>query len=846
VTSGSDGSGSKPRPERSPSSELDPTHTSIDVGPGASSGGPAAAAGPGASAIPATIGPYRIIGLLGEGGMGRVYEAEQATPRRHVALKVIHGSRSMEPRTLRMFEREIETLARLKHPNIASIFESGSTGDGQQYFAMELVRGRLLDQEVKGAPLGRADLERRLDLFRTVCDAVQYAHQRGVIHRDLKPSNIVVTEESGRATVKVLDFGVARLAGSDVAATITTHKDQITGTLAYMSPEQAQGRPDDVDVRSDVYSLGMILYEMLSGRPPYELEERSIADALRAIASERPRPLREGWPRGVRLDPDLETIVGKALEKEPERRYQSAAALSEDLVRHLAGQPILARPPSALYHLRKAMARNRVAFSLAGALAVSLVVGVVWLAVLYERAGREKLEAERQVAIAQAVNAFLNDDLLASADPSRTPDPKVTVRSVLLTAAKKIDAGFAGEPLVSAAVRRTLGRTFAGIGVLDEAEKHLQAALDLYTAQEGPQSADALRTEVDLAGVAYNAGRPEESETRLRRAIEGLRRAVGPGVGPDGADTVNAMVQLAGALYDQGRLEEAEKVVREALAAGRRGAGESADETLAAMNTIAMIDTDTGRYDEAEAFYRRLLEANAAKSGKDAPYYMQTLGNLAQLYVAQDRLPEAEAAARETLERHRRVLGNDHPLTLTAINNLAIIERRLKRYDQAEPLYKESYETSRRTLGDDSLSTLLPMLNLARFYSATGHCADQRVFIDHAIARCRQHAPPDSPLVATAFRVDGECRVARGDLAGAETPLIESEARLSKLFPGDQARLGELRGEIAALYDRLGHAAKAKEWRARAAPPEGAAAPAPGGGPAAGPGVATAPAPPSR
>src|SRR5262245_50360141 len=223
------------------------------------------------------------MGLLGEGGMGRVYEAEQATPRRRVALKVIHGSRSMDPKTLRMFEREIETLARLKHPNIAAIFESGRGEDGQPYFAMELVRGRLLHQAVRGSVAGRADLERRLDLFRSCCDAVQYAHQRGVIHRDLKPSNIVVTEEPGRATVKIFDFGLARLAESDVAATITTHKDQIHGTLAYMSPEQARGRQDDVDVRSDVYSLGMILYELLCGRRPYDLKDRSTADALTVI-----------------------------------------------------------------------------------------------------------------------------------------------------------------------------------------------------------------------------------------------------------------------------------------------------------------------------------------------------------------------------------------------------------------------------------------------------------------------------------------------------------------------------------------------------------------------------------
>jgi tetratricopeptide (TPR) repeat protein len=810
------------------SRDLDPTHTNADSGAGASSGSSGGAGGGPAAPLPAFVGPYRILGLLGEGGMGRVYEAEQQAPRRRVALKVIHASRSMDPRTLRMFEREIETLARLKHPGIASIFESGRTEDGQQYFVMELVRGRLLHEAVAGPPAGRGDLERRLGLFRAVCDAVQYAHQRGVIHRDLKPSNIAVTEESGRAAVKIFDFGVARIVGSDVGATITTHKDQITGTLAYMSPEQAQGRPDDVDVRSDVYSLGMILYEMLSGRPPYELATRSTADALNAISNERPRPLAEGWPRGVRLDPDLETIAGKALEKEPGRRYQSASELSEDLARHLAGQPILARPPSAVYHLRKAVARNPLASGLAAVLAASLVAGVVWLGVLYARAGRARAEAERQARIAQAVNAFLNDDLLASADPTRTPDPDVTVRSVLLIAAKKIEGGFAGEPLVSAAVRRTLGRTFAGIGVLDEADTHLKAAHEIYAAQDGPESPDALRTLVDLAGVAYNAGRPKESETLLRPAIDGLRRTLGP----DAADTVNALGQLSIALYDQGRLEEAEKAAREALEAGRRGPGESADETLAAMNNVAIIDIDLGKFDEAEAFYKRLLEAQAVKSGKDAPYYMQTLGNLAQLYVAQDRLEEAETTATETLERHRRVLGNEHNLTLTAINNLAIIERRLKHYDKAERLYRESYETARRTLGEDSLPTLLPMMNLARFYAATRHCAGQRAFIDRAIALCRQHAPPDSPLVATAYRVDGECRRDRGDLAGAEAPLVESEGRLTKLFPADQARLGELRAEIADLYERLGRPAKAAEWRAKAAPPPEAAAPASASAPA--------------
>ncbi|HKQ97163.1 MAG TPA: serine/threonine-protein kinase [Candidatus Polarisedimenticolia bacterium] len=809
-------------PDRVQARDLDPTRTSVDTGAGGSSlsaPGGAAASAP----IPTTVGPYRILGLLGEGGMGRVYEAEQATPKRRVALKVINAAKAMSQQHLHMFEREIETLARLKHPNIAAIYESGKTDDGQHYFAMELVRGPLLNEAVTGPLAGRADLERRLTLFRAVCDAVQYAHQRGVIHRDLKPTNIVVTEEAGVAAVKVLDFGLARLAGSEVMATITTHKDQIQGTLSYMSPEQAQGRPDDVDVRSDVYSLGMILYEMLAGRRPYDLKDRSIAEALAAIVNERPRPLAESAPRGLKVDADLDTVARKSLEKDPERRYQSAAALADDLGRYLASQPILARPPSAAYLLRKAIERNRLASVLAAALVVLIVAGVAWMGVLYARAGRARLDAERQARIAGAVNDFLNDDLLAAVDPTRTPDRDITMRTVLETAAKKIDAGFRGEPLVAAAVRRTLGRTFAGIGELDEANKHLEAALEIYKQEGGADSIDALRTEVDLAGVAYNAGRPEECETILRRTIERLRRTAGP----DSVDTVNALTQLSAALYDQGKLEEAEKEARAALEAGRRGPGETALETLTAMNNLAMIDTDLGKMEEAEAFYLKLIDQYRSTDQEEMPFLLQTLGNLAQLYVAQGRLEEAEKVAEDTLARHRRVLGSEHNLTLTAINNLAIIERRLKHYDRAESLYKEAYETSRRTLGEDSLSTLLPMMNLARFYAATGRCADERASIDAAIARMRQSAPPDSPLVATAYRVEGECRVARGDLAGAEAPLVESEARLTKLFPGDTGRLNELRGEIADLYERLGRPAKAAEWRARATPSEAEPAPAP-------------------
>jgi serine/threonine protein kinase len=308
------------------------------------------------AAPPAAIGSYVILGTLGEGGMGVVYEAEQRNPRRRVALKVIRGGQFVDELQVRMFQREVETLARLKHPDIAAILEAGQTEDGRHYFAMELVRGLPLDDylRARSASLDQEELAFRLRVFRRIADAVHYAHQRGVIHRDLKPSNVLVSGTE----LKILDFGVARIVDTDVGATMVTEVGIVKGTLPYMSPEQVRGDGAEVDVRSDVYALGVMLYEILAGERPYQIGT-NLLQAVRVISEETPRPLRQAWRWNTKLDGDVETIVGKALAKIPDERYPSAASLSEDVERYLTSQPLLARPPSTLYQIKKLVQRRR-------------------------------------------------------------------------------------------------------------------------------------------------------------------------------------------------------------------------------------------------------------------------------------------------------------------------------------------------------------------------------------------------------------------------------------------------------------------------------------------------------
>jgi tetratricopeptide (TPR) repeat protein len=670
-----------------------------------------------AGAPPAAIGRYRIIRLLGEGGMGAVYEAEQEKPRRTVALKVIKPG-SAAPALLRRFEQESQALGRLQHPGIAQIHEAGTADSGfgpQPYFAMEFIRGETL---LRYAEAHQLSICQRLEVMAKVCDAVHHAHQRGIIHRDLKPGNILV-DESGQP--KVLDFGVARATDSDTQATDQTDVGQIVGTLAYMSPEQVLGDPLELDTRSDVYALGIILYELLAGQPPYKVS-RHLPEAAQTIREEDAAPL-SSISRAYRGD--IETIVAKALEKDKGRRYASAAGMAEDIRRYLNDEPIMARPPSATYLLRKFARRHRALMAGGAAVFVVLIAGIIASTLEATRARRAEQVALRESATVEAVNDFLQHDLLAQASasvqaqPDTKPDPDLKVRTALDRAAARITGKFAKQPLVEASIRQTIGNSYRDLGLFAQAQQQMERALELRQRVLSERHHDTLITMHGLAEVYSYQGGYAKAETLLIHTLELERRVLGE----EHRDTLDTMDLLAQLYDDEGKYAQAEPLFIKGLNARRRTLGEEHPDTLAAMSNLATDYWNQGKYVQAEPLWTKALEVRRRVQGDEHPDTLTGMNNVATLYQSQGRYAEAEPPLTKVLEVQRRVLGDEHRSTLNTMNNLAVNYGFQGKYAQAEPLFTKLVEAQRQALGGEHPDTLNSMSNLTMLYVYEGKYA---------------------------------------------------------------------------------------------------------------------------
>jgi serine/threonine protein kinase len=690
-------------------SPLDPDATLASVGPQ-----PATVA----AKVPSTIGSYRIIRLLGEGGMGAVYEAEQDQPRRRVALKVIKSAWA-DRELLRRFELESQTLGRLHHPGIAQIYEAGAaeTGFGSQpFFAMEIIHGKPL---IEYAEAKHLNTRQRLALMIQICEAVEHAHQRGIIHRDLKPGNILM-EENGQP--KILDFGLARVTDGDMQATRQTDMGQLLGTLAYMSPEQVTADPLALDTRSDVYALGVILYELLAGRLPYEVS-RHVYEVVRTIQQVDPKPL-SSMNRAYRGD--IETIAAKALEKDKTRRYGSAAELAADIRRYLEDRPIAAKPASTSYQLRKFARRNKVLVTGTFAVFLTLVVGVVvstWQAV---RARRAEVRAQAETATAQAVVDFLQNDLLAQASankqagPTTKPDPDLKVRTALDRAAERIEGKFAKQPEVEAEIRQTIGQTYYDLGLYPEGRKQLEQALTLRRRVLGPDNPKTIETMLSLGLTALVQDKYAEAEEIDNRALEISRRVLGP-ENPVTLKCTSAVVKL---YLAQHKAAQTEALAKQALEISRRVLGPEHPDTLYAAGNLAASYAGQGKYAQDAALLAPVLEISRRVLGPEHPETLDYMRGLSYAYVMQGKEAQADEMDQQLLQILRRDLGPEHPVTLTALYNVTAGELREGKNAEAEELASDALEIKRRIFGPEDRRTLNSMRQLAEAYQGQGRYAE--------------------------------------------------------------------------------------------------------------------------
>ncbi len=733
----------------------------------------------GDDAIPQSIGMYRIVRKIGEGGMGVVYEAQQENPDRRVALKVIRPGVAT-PKLLRRFQHEAQILGRLQHPGVAHIYEAGvaDTGQGMQpFFAMELIEGRPLLDYIKHNHL---DARKRFALLASICDAVEHAHQKGVIHRDLKPANILVNS-SGQP--KVLDFGVARATDSDVQlTTMQTDVGQLIGTLAYMSPEQVAADPLALDTRSDVYALGVLAYEVLVSRLPYDIGNRMIHEAARVIREDEPTSI---GTIDRTLRGDVETILLKALEKDKVRRYQSAGEFAADIRHFLKDEPIVARPASTFYQVQKFAKRHRTLVSGIATTFLALVIGLVVSISMYLDAERARASESEQRTIAQqetekakqardaeseqrviaeqeadkatAINDFILTGLLESSNPWKTHSRDVSMVDVLDSLAGSAGETFADQPAQEAESRHTLGVTYHGLGDLKKAIEQLEIATEIRRQLHPDGHDDLAESLLQLAFTVNTMGRFDEAvpicrealqirqqlhddwdlpvvecktalgqilmrtgdyksaEPILREALENRRKYFAD----DSKLIARGANQLGALLHDIDRNEEAEPLMREAYEICMKISPDH-PATASCISDLAAVVIKLGRSEEAVELYRESMAMYAMHLGAENHRTLGVKRNLADALRKQGDLEEAEKLLREVVEVSERTIGTEHPDTLIALNTLALLLHRTDRIDEAAPIYAKVIEISKKTLGADHTDTLSATYNLAWLHQNLG------------------------------------------------------------------------------------------------------------------------------
>ncbi|MHC4538376.1 MAG: tetratricopeptide repeat protein [Planctomycetota bacterium] len=770
------------------------------------------------------IGHYKLVRMLGEGGMGIAYLAEQqGSIRRRVALKVIKPGMDSK-RVLARFEAERQALALLDHPNIAHVFDSGTTQVGRPFFVMEHVKGLPITEH---CDYHKLTIEQRLRLFQQVCQAVHHAHQKGIIHRDIKPSNILVSIHEDQAVPKIIDFGVAKAVSQPLTErTLYTEQGQLFGTPEYMSPEQADMVSEDIDTRSDIYSLGVLLYVLLTGVLPFEsetLRDGGIDNFRKVIRETDPktpstrltklgeeaRKIAESRRIEVGalakcLHRELEWIPLKAMRKERAERYRSASEFADDIDNYLKGAPLIAGPPTAGYRLRKSLRRHK---TLVGGIAAVLVVSVIGAIVSVTFAlgqARARAEAERQAQISQAVTSFLSTDVLGAVSSFKGSEAmtvdvfKAAMAELLDLASKEIEARFQDQPVIEGKIRWQLGSVYGKVNDFKAAAAHLARSYELRRTLFGEEDGRTIYSKHPLAQAFLGAGQPSESERLWKELIETTK-----------ASACECNVALA--YLAQGRYKDAERLWVKHLGTDKPWWKSWYPKGIPYIEDLAVVYLHQGRYEEAEELFNQFMEEQG-----EAVIGQTELHRLGYVYMAQGRYKEAaDLYARGIEYCKREFLGNSHPLTIVYKHGLAVLHTKQRHYEDAERLFQEILEAMPRRWVENHPFTLEIINAFGVLRREQKNYAEAERLLSRALDGRQRKLGNDHPACFESMHELAVLYKVQGDYDKAE-PLLRNavEGRRLKLGDTHPHTLQSL-NNLIELYEAWGKPEEADKWRAK-------------------------------
>ncbi len=759
------------------------------------------------------LGPYKLVNMLGEGGMGAVYLAERDDDEflQKVAVKVVRGL--LDPERVRQFRAERQILAWLEHPNIARLLDGGTTPEGLPYLVMEHVEGVPIDEHCDAQ---RLTVEERLRLFLTVCDAVSHAHRSLIVHRDIKPSNILVTSDGAP---KLLDFGIARLALDGVPDTTTPPGEGRMLTPDYASPEVVRG--EQVTTAADVYALGVLLYELMTGARPLHFTAMTSAEIERVVCHVAPRPaslvateplerapapkeraaLRRTTPARLRaqLAGDLDAVIAMALDKDQSRRYVSVEALAADLRRHLAALPVVARPARWPYIAGRFVARHRWGVSAAAALLAVVAAAAVTFSVQAARLAVERDRTAYERDTAERVVDFLTQ-LFVVSDPDRGGGGAVTARELLDRGAERIDDDLAGQPAIRARLLGTIGTVYGGLGLYETSASLLERGLELQRSTAGREHLDTAAAMEDLAEAYRELARYDEAE-RLHGDALALKRRLGASP----SAVASSLNNLGLTLSERGRYADAEPLLREAIATWSEHDGPASEYVAVGLNNLASILRQQGRLGDAVPVLEQAIAIRRQRFGNGHPALAQALGHLGQVYNAQGEFARAEPLLREALGIRQRAYGDDHPDTITALNNLTSLLHDQGDLAAAEPLYRTAVQSVRKRLGAEHPDYAVQLNNLATLLEDWQRYGEAEPLYRESLEIRRRRYGPAHPAVARVEHNLGRVLLAMGRTDEAETLLRSALVLRQKALPAGNFEIGlslQVLGETLAATRR--------------------------------------------